>query len=309
MTTGFEQILVPFHNNQQWISAMPYASMLASGTKASIIGLHLTKYTDHTNVVEGGLMDKKITEQLWPELLKIQGKYPAVKKLSIHTLRQTKAAHKHILEYAHENNMDCIVMRNHDQTHPGSSETDLCKTQAYYVGLESECPVFTFKQSSESAQMKNILLPLDLSHGSLYKVPVASGLALRYGARIHLLSASEHKEDLDEIEQQMVEVKKRLKIKGIQVQESDVQQDTSSDAIARYCEKHRIDLIVIMSRPAFRWSDKWMSPSARKVMTRSKVPVLSVRTDQPMFWQNYYQNTLNITEMLSDQLTSSRLKK
>lgn len=280
---GFEHILVPFEDNEQSISAMVYAAMFASGTGAKITALHLADPKDYSHQHDFKLeLTKMVDERLRPRLLDIQKTYPEINTISIRTLGLTKPIPKHIIAFARENEIDCIIMRSHGLPYASNLEMRFKKTNAYQVALESLCPVFTFTEYPKTNGLKSILLPLDLSDGSLYKVPVAIDLAQRFDAKIHLLSASEHREDDDELEEQMVEISKELKRRGLKVGKHAVQRETLPDAIALYCDQISIDLVIIMSRPAFRWSDLWMSPSAKKIIAQSKVPVLSIRSSKPI---------------------------
>ena len=71
-----------------------------------------------------------------------------------------------------------------------------------------------------------------------------------------------------------------LESKGLNVVKSDVLYKDIYSAIESYTQNFNIDLIIIMSRPGFRWSDLWISPIAKKIISKSKVPVLSVRANE-----------------------------
>lgn len=279
----FKKILVPFDDNMKSIGALEYAAMFASGIGAKITALHLANPKDyHTKDEFRKELGEMVEQQLRPKLLDIQKTYPDIKKIDLQIRGLEKPVYDHIVEFAGENDIDFIVMRSHGLPDMDDWELHLRNTNAYNVVLESPCPVFTFTQIPTQPKMKNILVPLDLSEGSMYKVPFAMSLAGQFGATLHLVSASEHKEDHDQLQQQLNELRNDLSDRNIQVVSNGLYPGTLPAAIAAYTEQADIDLVVIMSRPGFRWSDLWVSPKAKRIISHSKVPVVSIRSNKPL---------------------------
>lgn len=279
----FKKILVPFDDNMKSIGALEYAAMFASGIGAKITALHLANPKDYHSKDEfrKELADM-VEQQLRPKLLDIQKTYPDIKKIDLQIRGLEKPIYDHIVEFVDENDIDFIVMRSHGLPDMDDWELHLRSTNAYKVVLESPCPVFTFTQIPTQPKMKNILVPLDLSEGSMYKVPFATSLAEQFGARVHLVSASEHKEDHDQLQQQLNELRNDLNHRNIEVVSNGLYPGTLPAAISAYTEQADIDLVVIMSRPGFRWSDLWVSPKAKRIISHSKVPVVSIRSNKPL---------------------------
>jgi len=283
MSTIPQKILVPFSDDERSINAMAYAAMLASNMGAAITALHLADTHDYTSKKEFQEELKEMVDQrLRPKLREIQKSYPDIRSIRIQTLGLEKSIDQHIIDFAKEEAIDFIVMRSHGLPEASELELRFKKTNAYKVALEAPCPVFTFTGAPVINSPKHILLPLDLSDGSLYKAPLAMELAKKFGATVHLLSASEHIEDHEELDEQITTVSEELTNRGIEVVTEKIHRKTLIEAIEDYTEKVSIDLITIMSRPGFRWSDLWMSPGAKKIIAQSKVPVLSVRTKGPI---------------------------
>ena len=222
-----------------------------------------------------------VETELRPKLAEIQKNYPDIRKIDLQIRGLERAIHRHILDFVSENNIDFLVMRSHGLSQANDWELHFKTTNAYKVLLEAPCPVFTFTQIPDHPKMKNILIPLDLSEGSLYKIPFAITLAKQFGASIHLLCASEYREDYSELQKQLDDVNNELSDQGIKTIKSEIQISTMPEAIFSYYNQADIDLVIIMSRPGFKWSDLWVSPKAKRIVSLSKVPVVSLRTDKP----------------------------
>jgi nucleotide-binding universal stress UspA family protein len=278
-----KRILVPFDDNLRSIKALEYAAMFASGIGAKITALHIAEPTQYKSKVD---FEKELSEmvddQLRPELNKIQKSFPDVKKIDLQIRGKDRPLEGHIVDFAKENEIDFIIMRSHGLAKDSDWELNFKSTIAYKVVLGATCPVFTFTQMPENLKIKNILMPIDLMESSLFKVPLCLSLAKRFNATINLLSASEDKNDHEGLEQQLVEVYNDIKLKGIEVQKAPVQQATFSSSILSFTAKNNIDLVVLMNRPGFRWSDLWISPIAKKIISQATVPIISIRANKPL---------------------------
>jgi len=115
----------------------------------------------------------------------------------------------------------------------------------------------------------------------LLKVPFAVDLAKRFHASLHLVAVSEHAEDQSELSSHLQEAQAKCATQeGVKVV-YEIHKGTLPDMVFWYCVHHPVDLIIIISRPGFRWSDLWVSPKAKRIVSRSKFLVMSVRTDKP----------------------------
>lgn len=280
--TKITNILVPFDDNIRSIRALEYAAMFATGIGAKITALHIADPKDYHSKAE---FDKDLQDlvenQLRPKLFEIQKNYADVRKIDLQIRGLEYSISQHIIDFAVEKQIDFIVMRSHGLTHADDWELHFKSTNAYKVLLDAPCPVFTFTQAPDTPKMKNIVVPLDLSEGSLFKVPFAITLAEQFNAKLHLVTSSEYKEDQAELNRQMDEIYSKVTASGINVVKAEVFTGTLPEAIFSYCEQRQIDLVIILSRPGFRWSDLWVSPKAKHIVSRSKVPVVSLRTEGP----------------------------
>jgi nucleotide-binding universal stress UspA family protein len=280
--TKITNILVPFDDNIRSIRALEYAAMFATSIGAKITALHIADPKDYHSKEE---FDKDllglVENQLRPKLAEIRRNYTDIRKIDLQIRALEYSIPQHIIDFALEKQIDFIVMRSHGLSQAHDWELHFKSTNAYKVLLDAPCPVFTFTQAPDTPKMKNIVLPLDLSEGSLFKVPFAITLAEQFNAKLHLVTSSEYKEDQVELNRQMDDIYSKVTASGINVVKGEVFTGTLPEAIFSYCQQHTIDLVIIMSRPGFRWSDLWVSPKAKRIVSLSKVPVVSLRAEKP----------------------------
>lgn len=280
---NISKILVPFDNNVRSIKALEYAAMIASAFGAGITALHLADPKDFKSKADfQKSLQSIVDQQLRPELKAIQKDFPNIKKIDLQVLGKSHALDRHILDFASKNDTDLIVMRSHGQSKTDSWEPFIKDTNAYKVVLEADCPVFTFTQYLATRQISNILLPLDMSEGSTYKVSFAVHIAKLFNARVHLLSSSEEKEEAASLGSQLQEVANQISKAGCQVITSTVGKEPLREAVLTYIEEGKVDLLMLMTRPTFRWSDLWISPTAKNLLANSKVPIINIRSLSPI---------------------------
>lgn len=279
--SALKKILVPFADTKSSISALEYAALFATGTGAKITALHLADPKDYSdNRAFQREFVSMVTKRLQPKLNEIHRLYPEIRKIDLQIRGKDRSVHDHIIDFASKNDCDLIVMKSEGLFHVADWEVPFKNSQSYKVVLAAPCPVFTFTGITETPEVKNILLPLDLTDGSLYKVPLAMAFAKQFDATLHLISGSEHSDDHAELNQQMDEIFVELQSMDVQVVKSEIFDSTMAEAIERYTSECSIDLIMIMSRPGFKWSDLWISPTAKKLICLSETPVISVRTNK-----------------------------
>ncbi|WP_456460461.1 universal stress protein [Reichenbachiella sp.] len=279
----FKKILIPFDDQAVSKGALTYAAMIASQTGATITALFLADPKDYQSKSDfDQFLKTMVDEQIKPKLEEVKLSYPKIGKVDLQVRGLTKPVYRHVLDYAKENQIDFIVTRSHGQPKTEDWEDHLNATNAYKVVLEAMCPVFTFTTIPTSPRLKNILVPLDLSEGSLYKMPLAIELAKQFGSAIHLLSSSLDHTEHEDLQLQLQEVSAELKKRNIETVTYPIEKIELSDAILHHTDKGQVDLVTIMSRPSFRWTDLWLSPLAKQVLANSKVPILSVRSNKPL---------------------------
>lgn len=281
--SNFKKILVPFDDNLKSIRALDYAAMFASGIGATVTALHIANPNDYSSNDDFHKeLQIMVDGQLRPKLKDIQLTYPDIHKIDLQIRPLKKSIDVHINEFANENDIDFIILRSHGMTDEGDWNLSFKTTTAYNVVCAAPCPVFTFNKMPETPRMQNILLPIDMSDGSLYKIPLAINIAKQFSATIHLISPLVNSDQLQELSEQLNEIYYELSRKKINVIQYDVFEGDLFNALTHYATIVDLDLIMIMNRPGHRWKDYFVSPMSERIISFSKIPVVSMRSDKPL---------------------------
>jgi len=285
MNLNIKKILVPTDFSKLSLDVLNYAGHIAKKFDAEIIVMHVMEFYEHNSAL-GQIMD-------YPDLIEIGIK----KKLSeieatntdfwgVRT--KTKAVkgkiHKEIKEYVKKENIDLIIMGTHGASGTGDYEKYVLGSNAYRVVYSIDCPVVTIKHSTVKVEIKKILLPLDVSKATTQKVDCAIEWAKLLGSTIHAVAVSsfldEYKVDISDLEFQLQKVIDKIKRGGVNVEAKMIRHDNISHSVLEYSKEIKPDLTMIMTRQESKLNDLLMGSSARKVISESDFPVLSLRPNK-----------------------------
>jgi len=180
-----------------------------------------------------------------------------------------------ILETAENVGATLIVM--------GTSTVDNIKkwvigTNALRVVTEAKCPVITLKKSPEKAEIKNIVLPLDITKETREKTVEAVHLAKMYNAKIHVVSAYtvEIESNVRKLELQMEQVIKFIQNHQVECSSEILKVNDRVDGVLKYIEDKNADLIVITTHQQLEIVNSFMGSFAKSIIRGAKVPVMSM---------------------------------
>lgn len=273
-------IVVPVANFDLSLEALTYVGQLSMNMPVQVFVLHLL---DPKQFKDKKAFQDKLNQlvelKIRPRLERVKATNPELKKIHLETRGISESITDHILDFAKEKKADYIVMGEHGLPPKDRWEKHLEDTTSYEVVLASRCPVFSFTQVPKPQPPKHIVLPLDLSEGSKLKVAYAIDLARRFSAKITLISAYKPTEPANrtKLETLQEEVAAQLGAEGLLVNRI-VQKGLSlADVTLQNLEAIGADLVIIMSRPSNRFGDLWVAPGVKRIISFSKVPVLSLR--------------------------------
>lgn len=87
----------------------------------------------------------------------------------------------------------------------------------------------------------------------------------------------EFRYNVTEIKNQLDEVAEKVSAAGVKVFTNMLRNDDVADTVIEYSQEINADLVIIMTREESKLNDMVVGSSARKIITESKVPVLSLR--------------------------------
>ena len=186
----------------------------------------------------------------------------------------TKQRHEHILEYAAKLRAGFIAIQVEDLSGKDRWERYLESTLIYKVLLHAEIPVFTFLKVPGKQKMTDIVLPIDLSEGTLQKLKYARMISEKTGATIHLISVYHTADDhpmLDHLQRRALRYLRKLPmIKKM------IYSESAPETIMQYARNVKADLIMIMLKPADLLTKPFVTKGVKMYASFSQVPVLSI---------------------------------
>lgn len=144
------------------------------------------------------------------------------------------------------------------------------------------CPVITINSPVIHYEIRNIILPLDLTQESRQKVSNAIEIAQKFNSKIHVISALWSKGDKDveyQLKAQLNQVQKVIEKAGVEcfTRLFDCEESCLIPTILTYIENTpEIDLLVIMTQQEGTIIEYFMGSTAQEIIRQVDLPVLSV---------------------------------
>lgn len=282
MKLEINKILVPMDFSKASLDALDYAVHMAEEYDSEITLLHVVEtyefnssYRDDNTareIIENGIKLK------FDEIVEEKGN----DKVSFAYAYRTGKIYKQIQSYSDENGIDMIVMGTHGSSgNTGDIAKFMLGTNANRVVHSANCPVLTVKNKEHDINFKNMLLPLDITKDTRQKVESAIKLAKQFKSNVHLLAVSSFVDEFQEnskfLELRVKEVADEVVSKGVHVFTCIERNESITHAIDAYSKKNDIDLIMIMTKQEKKWDEFLLGSQAKKVITNSDVPVLSLQ--------------------------------
>ncbi len=162
--------------------------------------------------------------------------------------------------------------------------------EQYWIGsnanrivTQAPCPVVTIRRDYHfKDNINNILLPIDSSLETKYKLPYACKTATKFGAKVHLLVI--YNTPLNVIRRRIdticEEAKKCMEEHHVEFVKVTFEADNVAASIIEYSNNNDIDLVMIMTDQGTTTASKFLGPYAQQLINNSLIPVMSVRAKQ-----------------------------
>ena len=147
---------------------------------------------------------------------------------------------------------------------------------------EAPCPVLTFNGTNIREQFDTIILPLDLTKETQQKVARAIEIAKYYNSTIRVLSVllTDENEVVTHLTEQLKQVREFIEKRDIYTTAHIIHGDRIiggfTSFILDYAYETNGDLIMIMTQQENNSRAKFIGSVATELISRSKIPVLSV---------------------------------
>lgn len=154
----------------------------------------------------------------------------------------------------------------------------MSKSTASKFISNAPCPVLTTRATTFNPEIKNIMLPLDLTLESREKVPIIIQLALYFKAEIRIVSVFDPSDSQYEnkLLPYMNQVKKYIKEKHLNCTNKSIPSKHAAETLVEYANKNNIDLIVQMNKRDTSFGEMFSGTFSQKLVDVSNIPVLTI---------------------------------
>ena len=279
---NLKKILVPTDFSDLSTTALRYAASMAKHSEAEIILLHVMQPYEHEAILNK-IIDFKGTLQkaIQDKLNEIKVNTPDLLGVNVRVKIVEGKVYETIEKIVKEEDLDLVVMGTHGAGGLGNLEKYVLGTNAFRTVHVSGCPVITLKDVKDKITYDNIVLPLDMTKETKQKVDTTIKIAKVLGSTVHVIAVTtfvdEFRYNITEIKGLLDEVADKVKEAGIKVVTKMLRNDDIADSITEYAADINADLVIIMTRQETKMNERVLGSSARKIITGSKVPVLSIR--------------------------------
>jgi nucleotide-binding universal stress UspA family protein len=180
-----------------------------------------------------------------------------------------------ILETAEKLKVTTIIM--------GTSTVDNIKkriigTNALRVVSEARCPVITLKSEPEFDEIKQIVLPLDITKETREKTVETVHLAKIFKARIHVVSAYTINDEsiIGRLERQMEQVEKYIKKHQIECTTQILKVKDRVDAVLEVIREKNAELVVLTTHQQLEIVESFLGSFAKSMIKEARIPVMSI---------------------------------
>lgn len=252
------KIIVPTDFTSVSKIAIRYAQEMAASTKSEVHLLHIVK--SQSEVAEA---EKKMLAQATEF------------GSGVHTIARVGNIFDDIPEVAVEEKADIIVMG----THGLQGMQFIVGSHALRIVTESAVPVIIVQhETTRSANVKRLLLPLDLHQETKQKLKIACDVAEKFQAEIHLISPKESDEYLhNRLARNMGYAEAYLEERKITYKTTTTDSGSGNfvKELLKYARYAEIDLICILNTTEERLVHAFGVDSEQKIITNdAAIPVM-----------------------------------
>lgn len=278
-----QKILVPTDFSNESLTALDHAALFANAFSAEVVLLHVVESYAYNAVLDnlGTTYQEIVGKGIEEKLQQLLVDRKSLAGLAVQTRLEEGKVHRVIHRLAEEEGFDLIVMGTHGASGIGHLEKMVLGSNAYRTMNSSPIPVLTVRDTQKPPRLERIVLPLDITKQTTNKVKMAIDLAKLFQASIYIVAITEFLDDfnpnIDRVPKELEEVEHRVHAAGIACTAAQIKYKDVAKGVISYAENVRGDLIVIMTRQENLLEELILGSHARKIVSQSHVPVLSVR--------------------------------
>jgi nucleotide-binding universal stress UspA family protein len=273
-------ILVAVDFNEVSLDAARQACALAKILGKRVVLLYVFHNSGFLSKIFSDEQNKLVFDNAASELKKLSDELSARYSVSVEGVVKSGSVHGQILAYCEEISARFLIIGTRSNFSEGKKAgigAIACK-----IIRGANCPVITINSPVIHHEIRNIILPLDLTEETRQKVGIAIEIAQKFNSKIHVISAlwSKGNKDIEyQLKAQLNQVQKVVEKAGVECFTRLVDCDESClvPTILTYINTTpEIDLLVIMTQQEVAIVEYFMGSTAQEVIRQAEIPVLSV---------------------------------
>lgn len=293
MSTGtglYQRILVPTDGSEGAETAARGAITMAASMDATVVAMHVLSIPDIPGALEADFQSE-LQRQATERVSRIEDMCDDQGVPVDTTVTSTRdPAHTVIVKYAHEKDIDCIVMGTTGRS--GIRRLALGSVAERTV-RGAPVPVMTFHADTTFPTVpEQFLVPTDGSDGSAAAVDQAIALAARYDAGLHVLHAVDVQpmaksetaglyDSLEELGEDAInDVRERALENGVTRVEASIVSGRPDNAIVEYTKQRDIDAVIMGTHGRTGLRRLWLGSVTERVIRSCRTPVLTVKPEE-----------------------------
>jgi nucleotide-binding universal stress UspA family protein len=270
------EILVGLDFSESSMNALAHAVGLAKRFRSDLLCVWVENKNSirHLNFDNGAELHDSVNEKF----KKVMEEFKDEISLDKVELKLTKGVtYKEIIRVSVENKVDLIMVGAHGSQ---GFRRFLMGDNANHIIAEAKCPVISIREHRTLKKgLKTVVIPIDSTLDTRQKLPIATRIALAYGAEVHILGlyftnvGTLRKRVNSYVEQ----TEKFLEKSGVKkVVTHYTKSNNGARTIMNYAVKVDAGMIATMIETERLASDVWLGSQGQQLVNQSPVPILSI---------------------------------
>lgn len=279
-----KKILVPVDFSKHSLRAIDYAVFIAGRVGAEILLLHVVEGYEYQAEADQRTITDIIVKGAEQKLQDIARKYEEKTRIACQVRKGR--VYRVVDQVCDEAGIDLVVMSTKGASSLLSSPSKFFMgSNAYRVVTSVNPPVLSIRNPDRLPAFERIVLPLDITKETTQKVDLAIQWAKWFGSKIYVVSVlsfwQEYFYDAFKLEKDLEDTVRKINEAGVEVEAHSLRYGDIADSVMGFARDVNADLIIIMTRQERKWSEPIVGSTARTIIERSDIPVLSVHPHKP----------------------------
>jgi nucleotide-binding universal stress UspA family protein len=271
-----KNLIVPIDFSKESLNGLELALLFTKKQYTNIQMVYVQKKSSDYNSPGYFAEEKQYADKKFKEILaKYQPKLKNDSKLRY--IIKSGTIYKEIVNQVESYNEAMVVA----STHGGSGFEELfLGSNAYKIISATNRPVLTIRKNKCPADIRKIVLPIDITVDSRQKVPFTADLAELFGAEIHIVmvSSSQSKKLKQRLSAYGHQVEKYIKSRQIPFKLKSLYGENIIDLIVVYTDSVDADLISIMKEQPKSFN--FLGNFTQQILNRAATPVLTISSKE-----------------------------